>query len=145
MRDMTFPSTARDAPRAPYLAITLICVACALGGCSKFDVLNATVPVWGYARNSNIAYGPLARQKLDVYRPKEPAPARRDGERVGARVVVFFCGGDWQEGEKENYRFVGQALASRGFIAVLPNYRLYPETTFPGLCRGWGHGGAVGP
>ncbi|MDI7066444.1 alpha/beta hydrolase, partial [Klebsiella pneumoniae] len=48
-------------------------------------------------------------------------------------VVVFFYGGSWQNGARSDYLFVGQALTSRGFVAVLPDYRTYPDTRFPGF------------
>ncbi len=86
-------------------------------------MLNATVPSWGYARTANIAYGNLPRQTLDVYRP--------NGTSRGASVVIFFYGGDWQNGSKEDYRFVAQAMSSEGFVTVMPDYRLYPNVTFP--------------
>ena len=92
-------------------------------GCSGFDVLNAIVPQTGYQRTANLSYGYLARQKLDVYQPNSLLG--------GASIVIFFHGGYWQYGNKDEYRFVGQALSSKGFIAVLPNYRLYPQVTFP--------------
>lgn len=92
-------------------------------GCTSFQLLDATIPRWGSTRWTNAAYGSLPRQKLDVYRPHGVAP--------GASIVIFFYGGDWQRGYKGGYRFVAQALASRGFIAVLPDYRLYPDVTFP--------------
>ncbi|HUB25498.1 MAG TPA: alpha/beta hydrolase, partial [Tepidisphaeraceae bacterium] len=80
-------------------------------------------PTCGYHCIADVPYGPCARQKLDIYQPEHfTAPAG---------VVIFFYGGDWQFGSKHDYRFVGQALSSRGFIAVLPDYRLYPEVTFP--------------
>src|SRR2546430_1571400 len=96
-------------------------------GCTKFEALNATVPSWDYTRTANIAYGNLSRQTLDVYRPKD-APRN-------ASIVVFFYGGDWQNGTKEDYRFVAEALCSERFIAVIPDYRLYPEVTFPAFVR----------
>ena len=92
-------------------------------GCTRFDLLNATIPSCDYLRTTDLPYGDHARQKLDVYRPRNAAP--------GTPVVVFFYGGDWQYGRRDDYRFVGEALSSRGFIAVLPDYRLYPEVTFP--------------
>src|SRR5690349_19511778 len=104
------------------LWLCLASLACC-GGCTKFQVLDATVPHCGYHLTADLAYGPQPRQKLDVY---EPADRPR-----GAPVVVFFYGGAWQAGEKGDYRFVGQALASRGFVAVLPDYRLYPAVRFP--------------
>jgi acetyl esterase/lipase len=46
-------------------------------------------------------------------------------------VVVFFYGGGWSNGDRGDYRFVGQFLASEGFTAVIPDYRLRPEAAFP--------------
>ena len=109
-----------------HLLIVFLAGFC-LTGCTKFDILNATVPSCGYFKTRDLAFGPLPRQKLDVYRP-EPIPSRAD-------VVIFFYGGDWQYGEKSDYRFVAQALTSRGFIAVLPDYRLYPSVTFPAFLQ----------
>lgn len=94
-----------------------------LAGCSPFDLLNAAVPSCGYLRTAGVSYGAQPRQKLDVYRPR--------GASGSADVVVFFYGGSWRAGSREDYRFVAQALTSRGFIAVLPDYRLYPSVTFP--------------
>jgi len=50
-------------------------------------------------------------------------------------VVIFFYGGEWQAGEKGDYRFAAEALTSEGFIAVLPDYRIYPEVTFPAFVQ----------
>ncbi len=94
-----------------------------LTGCTNFQYLNFTVSHRGYAHTNDIAFGPDARQKLDVYLPTK-APAN-------GKVVVFFYGGSWRVGSKTDYQFVAQALTSRGFIAVLPDYRLYPQVTFP--------------
>ncbi len=94
-----------------------------LVGCTQFQILNALVPPSGYTKTADLSYGPLPQQTLDVYRPTHPDPKRG--------VVVFFYGGDWQNGTKDDYAFVGQAFASRGFVAVLPNYREYPAVTFP--------------
>jgi acetyl esterase/lipase len=99
----------------------LLLASCA--GCTKFELLDATIPRWGAIRWNDVPYGPLPRQKLDVYRPR--------GVPGGASIVIFFYGGDWQNGSKSGYRFVAQALTSQGFIAVLPDYRLYPNVTFP--------------
>lgn len=95
----------------------------ALTGCTNFQYLNFTVSHRGYTHTDDIAFGPDARQKLDVYLPTT-VPAN-------GKVVVFFYGGSWRVGSKTDYRFVAQALTSRGFIAVLPDYRLYPQVTFP--------------
>ena len=96
-------------------------------GCTRFDVLNALVPARNYKLTRDQPYGDQPRQKLDVFTPKDlkrPAP-----------VVVFFYGGNWRDGSKADYRFVGQALSSRGFVAVLPDYRLAPNVTFPAFVQ----------
>lgn len=104
-------------------AMAVVGLAGLLSACSGHFWINTLVPRWGYDRHTDIAYGQQARQKLDVYTPSESA--------AGHPVVVFFYGGSWQTGDKEGYRFVGQALASRGITAVLPDYRLYPDVSFP--------------
>lgn len=103
--------------------LILVTVIGLLAGCTKLQLLNATVSPFGYARTNNLAYGTDPRQKLDVYRPTKAAP--------NGKVVIFFYGGSWRDGSKTDYRFVAQALTSRGFIVVLPDYRLYPQVTFP--------------
>ena len=46
-------------------------------------------------------------------------------------MVVFFYGGAWDSGDKSNYLFAAEALTSRGYVVVIPNYRIYPEVIFP--------------
>jgi acetyl esterase/lipase len=92
-----------------------------VSGCSPADALNLA---WrqGLEITHSIAYGEGARRTLDVYRPSNAA---------GAPVVVFFYGGSWQGGNKQIYRFVAAALARRGYVAVIPDYRVYPEVRYP--------------
>ena len=94
-----------------------------LGGCSSATLLNAWVPHSGYLLHKNIAYGTHPREQLDIYIP--------DGLTSKAPVIVFFYGGSWKKGSKDDYRFVGQAFASKGYITVIADYRLYPEVYFP--------------
>lgn len=93
-----------------------------LSGCAGQQVLNALTPQHNLTKATNIAYGDHPRQRLDIYSPEDA----RD-----APVVVFFYGGNWSAGSKDLYEFVAQALTSRGFVAVVPDYRLYPEVRFP--------------
>lgn len=96
----------------------------ALAGCSGTDILHTFVtPRSGYTVHKDIAYGAHPRQRLDVYLPADPA--------MSSSVIVFFYGGSWQRGNKADYLFAGQAFASRGYIAVIADYRLYPEAYFP--------------
>jgi acetyl esterase/lipase len=110
---------------APVSLTAIVLMAAPLGGCSLTALVNALTPTSGYSTYSDLDYGGGARQRLDVYVPEELQ------ER--APVVVFFYGGRWQRGDKERYRFVGQALASRGLVTVIADYRQYPEVKFPGF------------
>lgn len=106
----------------------------ALSACSAitFGIANAPAAFGLYERKADIPYGTDARQKLDVYMPK---PGQDDSSSAApARpVVIFWYGGSWERGSKSDYRFVGAALADRGYVTVLPDYRLYPEVKFPGF------------
>jgi acetyl esterase/lipase len=97
-----------------------------LAACSGASSFAANAPTYfgSYRRVTDLPYGHDPRQRLDVYSPKD------SGRHP---IVIFFYGGSWTSGEKSNYRFVGAALAARGFVAVLPDYRLYPAVTFPGF------------
>ncbi len=72
---------------------------------------------------AGLGYGPGTRHRLDVHSPF-PRPA-------AAPVVVFFYGGGWEDGDRGFYRFAGKVLAERGIVAVVPDYRLFPEVRFP--------------
>ncbi|GLK84091.1 alpha/beta hydrolase [Ancylobacter defluvii] len=74
-----------------------------------------------------LAYAEGARHGVDVYVPAT------GGNRLP--VVVFFYGGGWEGGDRGLYRFVGTALASRGIVAVIPDYRVYPEVRFPDFLK----------
>lgn len=113
------------------LTLTAALALAALGGCSPAGVLNAAVSHKTFRAENGLAYGSAPRQKLDVYMPGA-ASAPPTGSH-GRPVVVFFYGGSWQSGSRDSYLFVGAALASRGFVAVVPDYRTWPETTFPGF------------
>ena len=67
----------------PAFLLALLIGACALlAGCSPFTFLNALAPGKGFSRQTDIAYGPLPRQKLDMYVPDEAGRNRP--------VLVFF-------------------------------------------------------
>ncbi len=88
------------------------------------SLFSALVAERGSTVMRDIAYGPHARQSLDVYRPQ--ADDLRDGP-----IVLFLYGGSWRFGEKATYGFLGAALALRGITTVIPDYRLFPEVKFP--------------
>jgi len=97
-----------------------------LAGCSARGLVDAVTPTGHYRRLDDLAYGPATRHRLDLYVPNRPDPR-------GAPCVAFFYGGSWQGGQRALYAFVGEALASRGFVTAVADYRVYPEVTFPGF------------
>ena len=100
-------------------------------GRSPAMLLNVTVPRSTYRVHRDIAYGEGPRQKFDLYLPKavtQPAP-----------VVLFFYGGAFRAGRKEEYRVVGEALASKGIITAVADYRIFPEGHFPDFLEDGAH------
>ncbi|MEO6017063.1 MAG: alpha/beta hydrolase [Polaromonas sp.] len=72
----------------------------------------------------DIAYGPTAGQKLDVF------PASVTGGR-GAQVVVFIHGGYWRSLDKSEHTFVVPPFTQASACVVVPNYDLCPVVTIP--------------
>lgn len=98
-----------------------------LGACSPASVLNGLVPDGSYRLTQDQPYGDQPRQTLDIYQPVSGAQPGN----TAMPVVIFFYGGNWQRGSKDDYRFIAQALTDRGFVVVVPDYRLYPEVRYP--------------
>lgn len=94
--------------------------------CSPLKLFNAVMPKDGGVRLivRDAAFGPDPRQRLDVYAPRTAASISRP-------IIVFFYGGSWNSGTKSGYSFVGRALAARGFVVVIPDYRLVPQVRYP--------------
>lgn len=103
------------------VSVLLILTACTSAGCS---LLNIPAALKGGYSVQEVSYGDGPSDKLDIYVPD-------GGRSAGKEVIVFFHGGRWQSGTKEQYRFVGTALAQRGFVAVIPDFRKYPDVRFP--------------
>lgn len=113
----------------------------ALAACSPRAALERLALGDDVARTRAIAYGPDARQRLDVYEP-------RDGTGA-APVIVFLYGGRWQSGDRRDYLLVADEMAERGWVVVVPDYRLYPAVRFPGWVEdaaaavAWAHANAA--
>lgn len=120
-------SADRPAPISRRTALTGLGAMLA-AGCGRVEFMAANVPATfgAYRRHPNISYGAEPQNRLDVYVPDQ-APA---GPRP---LIVFWHGGRWKFGDKADYRFVGAALAELGYVAVLPNYRHYPNVKMPGF------------
>ncbi len=112
-----------------WALLAALVAALALVACSPITALNALAPAGTHTRTAGVAYGDGPRQKLDIYRPAQPAPTG------GWPVVVFFYGGSWNSGARGDYAFVGEALAARGILTLVADYRLYPEVRYPDFLR----------
>ncbi len=72
----------------------------------------------------NVVYGPQPRQRLDVWRMSTTP--------LHAPVVLFIHGGSWMMGDKrEQGRPMLHEFVRRGWICVVPNYRLAPRHPWP--------------
>lgn len=123
--------------------LAVLVLTCALLFLAPGVVLNVAASIGSLRTAEGVPYGPLARQRYDLYRPAGPAPAG------GWPLVVFFYGGAWSRGDRADYRFVGEALAARGILAMVADYRLHPEVKYPDFlhdcARALAHGLAQAP
>lgn len=109
--------------RRPLAATLLTLVA---GACSPLTIFDTLVPkdsgVQLVAKDA--AFGSDPQQRVDVYRPK------RAGD-TALPIIIFIYGGSWNSGSKAGYSFVGRALANRGYLVAIPDYRLVPQFRYP--------------
>lgn len=70
----------------------------------------------------NLEYG-RHDLRLDVHRPRQP--------RAQSPVIVFLYAGRWKYGSKDDYRLLGDALTRKGWVVVVPDYRLHPRVDYP--------------
>jgi len=130
---LQMPGTTPHAPRRNLLATLLLLLGSGLlGGCQAtlFRSLNATAGTSNVVIQRDVIYDPAQKLALDVYRPRD---ARH------APVVVFFYGGSWKSGKRPWYRWVGEALAQRGLVVVIPDYRLWPKVRLDGFMQDAAH------
>ena len=107
----------------------LIVLATALIACSPLGIVNGLTRTDTYVVTENLKYGPDPREQLDVYQPRPPVDA--EPPPAGYPIMVFFHGGSWISGERKDYKFIGEALASQGIVTIVADYRLYPQVRYP--------------
>ena len=74
--------------------------------------------------STTLSYGSDAAQQVDVYVDNAPRAHNKP-------IAIFFHGGVWQHGDRKDDVELGQALAQRGFVAVIASYRLTPHARWP--------------
>ena len=106
------------------LARTLLALPAALllGACNKlaFTIVNLRVD---QSAVQSAVFDSAHDLSLDIHRARSATG--------NAPVVVFLYGGDWRNGRRQDYRFVGQSLARAGLLVFMPDYRKVPQVTFP--------------
>ena len=85
--------------------------------------INYLTPKDTFEKEEHLAYGLKARNRLDLYRTKNPKKQKP--------LIVFVHGGSWQHGNKRDYLFIGETFAREGFDVAVINYQLAPEQIFP--------------
>jgi acetyl esterase/lipase len=108
--------------------LSLTAVSALAAACSPLGALNGVnrlTPGDGGVKRvvSGAAFGSDARQRLDVWAP--------EGAAGKLPVIMFFYGGSWKSGDRDGYGFAARALAARGFVVVVPDYRLVPQVRWP--------------
>jgi len=112
--------------RRSFLPLSILAATLLVGtlsACSPLTLVNAVSPGGDVVATRDLRYAPGERHQLDIYRPAHGAGK--------APVIVFFYGGNWVSGDRAGYAFVGRALAARGYVVVVPDYRLYPQVRYP--------------
>jgi acetyl esterase/lipase len=71
----------------------------------------------------DIAYGTDERHKVDIY--------RSTAGKVPLPILVFVYGGSWDSGRRQDYEFAARALAAKGYVVFVPDYRLVPQYLYP--------------
>lgn len=74
-------------------------------------------------RQADIAYGAAALENMDLYVPESGAGPHP--------VHIFIHGGYWRSREKEDFAFIGAALARAGLLAAVINYPLCKPAATP--------------
>ena len=87
-------------------------------------LLNLMARSGGY-RIETHAYGPGTRQQFDWYVVDK-----------SLTTVIFYYGGNWRSGRRQDYRFVADTLCQMGVNVMLPDFPLYPAHRFPEILEG---------
>ncbi|HTI31195.1 MAG TPA: alpha/beta hydrolase [Sphingomonas sp.] len=94
---------------------------------SALDLIDRAWPSAAKRVGTDLPYLPGKRHSLDIWDVpggKSPKP-----------VLIFWYGGGWVKGSKEDYGFAARAYAAKGYLVVVPDYRLVPEVRFPAFVQ----------
>jgi acetyl esterase/lipase len=106
----------------PLLVLGGVMTLAACSTSTTVGTLNLISSTSGLSVTQNLHYGPDVRNVLDVYRPEKP---------INAPTLLFIHGGSWQNGDKSEYKFVGESFARAGYVVAVMSYRLAPLHRYP--------------
>lgn len=72
-----------------------------------------------YSSVKDIAYGELARERLDIY----------PSSKLKSKTLIFIHGGYWRNMDKKTFHFIAKAFHSYDITTVVITYPLAPEFT----------------
>ncbi len=76
-----------------------------------------------HAATRDLAYGPAARQKIDLY----------PGGDARAPCLVYFHGGYWMRNSREMFAVLGEGIAAHGWSVAMPGYTLAPDASLAAI------------
>ena len=93
-----------------------------LSSCYQAGLFIANLPQKFHDYNviKDISYGEEKLQKFDIYLNSKP----------NAPTLIYFYGGGYTQGSKEDYKFMADAWLKRGYNVAIPDYRKYPDVEF---------------
>ncbi|MBX2848773.1 MAG: alpha/beta hydrolase [Acidiferrobacterales bacterium] len=126
MKPIVYKSLANSsATRLFALLISILCLnACSNTGLALINIRANLLS--NHTLVSDIRYGDEAWQTLDLYIPDNPKKSKQTNTNL-----VFFYGGGWVDGSKEQYLFVASKFANLGYWVIVPDYVKYPQGKFP--------------
>ena len=105
-----------------WLICGILLIVCSHGE-NDIDRNKAAEPMDDLKVARDLHYAPGDRHSLDIYVSRTAVKPRP--------VIVYVYGGGWAAGSKAEFAWVGAALARQGFVAVVPDYRIYPQARWP--------------
>jgi len=96
---------------------------------NKQDHPEFKIPILQFEAGQQVLFDRLYKKignrelHIDVFLPP---PAR-----ASHQAILFVHGGAWRSGNKSNFYSLANLLAQRGYIVLIPEFRLAPEAVYP--------------
>lgn len=91
------------------------------------ELVNLLARTGNYTLSHDVVLGADPRQQLDYYRTGTPLTLTDDKHHP---LMLFFYGGAWRSGARQEFRFVADTLCRLGCDVVIADHRLFPGVRF---------------